>query len=135
MYLEASLMRAGVRPGSRSTFLSGKVDKTMLALAWPPAYVGANSSGALRGSPTPAARKLTTLKQCAPVSRGRLHCSAMPQGQGRGLCFVLSTFYRSLLFFSDACWLAPGSDTPINWRALFERRELVRPPQVGVRPM
>jgi len=26
---------AGFRPGSRSTFLSGKVDKTMLAEAWP----------------------------------------------------------------------------------------------------
>jgi hypothetical protein len=26
---------AGFRPGSRSTFLSGKVDKTMLAVMWP----------------------------------------------------------------------------------------------------
>ncbi len=38
-------------------------------------------SGSLRGSPTPAARKLARLKQCAPFLRCRLHCSATPQGQ------------------------------------------------------
>jgi len=55
----------------------------MLAVAWPPASAGASSSGALRGSPTPAARKLAALKQCAPFLRCRLHGSATPQGQGR----------------------------------------------------
>ena len=49
---------------------------------WPaPASAGASSSGALRSSSTPAARKLVTLKQCAPFSRSQLHGSAMPRGQ------------------------------------------------------
>jgi hypothetical protein len=39
-------------------------------------------SGALRGSPTPAACKLAALKHCPPFLRWRLHCSAMPPGQG-----------------------------------------------------
>ena len=47
-------------------------------------------SGALRGSPTPAARKLAEpvlsliegLKHCPPFLRCRLPCSAMPPGQG-----------------------------------------------------
>ena len=39
-------------------------------------------SGALRGSPTPAASKLAALKHCPPFLRCRLHCSTMPQGQG-----------------------------------------------------
>jgi hypothetical protein len=39
-------------------------------------------SGALRSSPTPAAFKLAPLKHCPPFLRCRLHCSAMPQGQG-----------------------------------------------------
>jgi hypothetical protein len=33
----------------------------------------------------------------------------------------------------DACRLAQGRDVLISWRALFERSELVRPPQAGVR--
>ncbi len=74
---------AGVRPGSRVTFVSAKVTKTMLAVAWPPASAGASSSGPLRGSPTPAARKLAALRQCAPFLRGWLHGSATPQGQER----------------------------------------------------
>jgi hypothetical protein len=44
---------------------------------------------------------------------------------------------------SDACRLAQGRDALIRWRALFEPfdktqdrlRELVRPPQSGVRPL
>ena len=39
-------------------------------------------SGALRGSPTPAAGKLAWLKHCPPFLRCRLHGSAMPPGQG-----------------------------------------------------
>jgi hypothetical protein len=36
---------------------------------------------ALCGSPTPAARKLAKLKQCAPSLQSQLHCLATPQGQ------------------------------------------------------
>ncbi len=62
----------------------------MLAVAWPPASAGASSLVVLRGSLTPAARKLAELglrcveglKQCAPSLRSQLHCSAMPPGQG-----------------------------------------------------
>ncbi len=39
-------------------------------------------SGALRGSLTPAARKLAALKHCSPFLWCRLHGSAMPPGQG-----------------------------------------------------
>ena len=39
-------------------------------------------SGALRGSPTPAASKLAALIHCSPSLRCRLHGSAMPPGQG-----------------------------------------------------
>ena len=46
-----------------------------------PCWPWCSPSGSLRGSPTPAARKLAMLKQCAPFSRCRLHCSATPQGQ------------------------------------------------------
>ena len=61
----------------------------MLAVVCPPASAGASSSGFLRGSPTPAAHKLAELglgllewlKQCAPLIRCRLHCSATPPGQ------------------------------------------------------
>ncbi len=35
----------------------------------------------------------------------------------------------------DACRLAQGRDVLISWRALFERSELVRPPQAGVPPL
>ncbi len=35
----------------------------------------------------------------------------------------------------DAFRLTKGRDAPIRWRALFGRSELVRPPQVGVRPL
>jgi len=73
------LERAGVRPGSRDPFVSAKGPKTMVAVAWPPVSAGASSSAALLGSPTPAARKLATLKQCPPFPRRRLHCSASPQ--------------------------------------------------------
>ena len=45
-----------------------------------PCWPWCGSSGPLRGSPTPAARKLPSLKQCAPCLRCRLHCSATPQG-------------------------------------------------------
>jgi len=49
--------------------------------------------GHLRGSPTPAVRKLAELgldpveglKQCAPFLRGWLHGSPTPQGQKRFL--------------------------------------------------
>ena len=70
----------------------------MLAVAQPPAFAGASSSGALRGSPTPsallrtgpAASKLAEsvlsltegLTHCSPFLQCRLHCSAMPRGQG-----------------------------------------------------
>ncbi len=74
---------AGFRPGCRTTFVSAKGPKTMLAILWPPASAGASSSGSLCGSPTPAARKLAPLKQCAPFLRCRLHCSATTPGQGR----------------------------------------------------
>jgi hypothetical protein len=36
---------------------------------------------------------------------------------------------------SDACRLAHGRDALMRWRALFERSELVRPPQAGVHPL
>jgi hypothetical protein len=36
---------------------------------------------------------------------------------------------------TDAYRLALGSDALTNWRALFERSELVRPPKVRVRPI
>ena len=60
---------AGFRHGRRATFVSAKVAKLMLAVAWPPASAGASSSGPLRGSPIPsallrtgpAARKLAEL--------------------------------------------------------------------------
>ncbi len=35
---------------------------------------------------------------------------------------------------SDACRLAQGTDALIRWRTLFERSELVRPPQASVPP-
>ncbi len=38
--------------------------------------------GTLRGSPTPEAGKLAALRHCPPFYRCRLHCSAMPPGQG-----------------------------------------------------
>jgi len=80
----------------------------MLAVGWP--------SGALRGSPTSAARKLATLKQCAPFLRSRLHCSAMPQAQGISIvfCFVekntylpssLKLNFNSFLYPTPAVWL------------------------------
>jgi len=37
--------------------------------------------------------------------------------------------------FSDACRLALGADAVMNWRTLSEHSELVRPPEVGVRPI
>ena len=53
---------------------------------WPkypkPCWPWHGPSGRLRGSPTPAARKLAAHKQCSPFLRCRLHCSAMPPGQG-----------------------------------------------------
>jgi len=39
------------------------------------------------------------------------------------------------LLISDACWLATGPDALIVSRALFERSELGRAPNVGVRPI
>ena len=48
-----------------------------------PSWLWRGPSGSLRGSLTPAARKLAALKQCAPSSRSRLHCSATPRGLGR----------------------------------------------------
>jgi hypothetical protein len=91
---------------------------------WPkPCWPWHSPSGALRGSPTPAARKLATLKQCAPVFRGRLHGSAMPQGLGIPITLksfetnfdntkttdiplepgMYNPLYHSLLALSDAC--------------------------------
>ena len=35
--------------------------------------------GSLRGLPTPAAAQLASLKQCSPLTRSRLHCSATPE--------------------------------------------------------
>ena len=67
------LVIAGFRPGERATFVSAKVAKTKLAVAWP--------FGCPHGSPTPAARKLAVLKQCSPLIRCRLHGSARPPGQ------------------------------------------------------
>ena len=50
---------------------------------WPkPCWPRPVPPGALRGSPTPAAGKLAALKHCPPFLRCRLHCSAMPLGQG-----------------------------------------------------
>ena len=54
-----------------------------------PCWPWRRPSGALRRSPTPAARKLVEfvltpwegLKQCAPFLRCRLHGSALPPGQ------------------------------------------------------
>jgi len=45
-------------------------------------------------------------------------------------CFLMSDTAMFLPVF-DACHLAHGRDAPINWRALFERSELVRPPPSG----
>jgi hypothetical protein len=50
---------------------------------------------------------------------------------------ILAFSWESLdgFFCSDAWRLAQGRDALMNWRALFERSELVRPPQAGVRPL
>jgi hypothetical protein len=64
---------AGVRPGSRSTFLSGKVDKTMLAVARPfgcPARF-ADTGGALT-------RYAQTVRTFSPVSAARLGLTTRP---------------------------------------------------------
>ena len=42
---------------------------------------------------------------------------------------------KGSFLWSDACRLAQERDALIRWRVLFERSELVRPPQNGVRPL
>jgi len=86
---------AGFRPGSRACCLVCPVGRN-LRLVCPvglnlcveqkdlkPCWLWRGPSGALRGSPTPAARKLATLKQCASFSRCRLHGSASLQASYR----------------------------------------------------
>jgi hypothetical protein len=74
MKIEASLMLAGSRPGSRATFVSAKVAKTMLTVAWP------------FGCPTRFADFGGAQTRCAQTMsaffRTRLHGSARPPGQG-----------------------------------------------------
>ncbi len=81
-YIEASWTRAGSRPGSRATFVSAKVAKTMLAVAWP------------FGSPARFADFGGAQTRCAQTMpaffRSRLHGSASPQGQGIPIMFCFS---------------------------------------------
>ena len=68
----------------------------MLAVAGPPASAGASSSGALRGSPTPAARKLAEstlrhvegLKQCAPFPPVSAALLGLATGQLSNPCII-----------------------------------------------
>ena len=74
-----------VRLEERNFCVEAKGPKTILAVAWPPASAGASSSGALRGSPTPAARKLAEsvlsllegLKQGPPIHESVHSCGRM----------------------------------------------------------
>ena len=68
----------------------------MLAVVWPPASAGASSSGALRGSPTPAARKLAALRQCALGDQGvRLRSQAAGVGHREELKCAQSSSGRA----------------------------------------
>jgi len=72
---------AGSRPGGRSTFLSGKVDKTMLAVAWPfgcPARFADPGGAQTRGAWPEMCRRAQTVRAFSPVSAARLGPATRP---------------------------------------------------------
>lgn len=77
-------IRRGFAPERRGPFVSAKVSKQGRAHRDAPCkfWPWHGPSGTLRGSATPSACKLAALKHCPPFLRWRLHCSAMPPGQG-----------------------------------------------------
>ena len=66
---------AGFRPGSRATFVSAKVAKTMLAVVWPFGFPArfANTGGAqTRGACPESSRRAQTMRAFFPVSAALL---------------------------------------------------------------
>jgi hypothetical protein len=89
---------------------------------WPnPCWPCCGPSDPLRGSPTPAAHKLATLKQCAPFLRCCLHCSATPQGQKRlwkrCVSFIESQLAEPVLRLRDVLRQGPLFDQSIRPRS------------------
>jgi len=77
---------AGFRPGSRPTFVSAKVGKTMLAVAWsfgcPPRFAD-SGGGQTRGAWPESCRRAQTVPAFSPVSAALLGHATRPGSKGR----------------------------------------------------